>query len=77
MKTLKNKKIINKEEELLNHLIYGDIDEVDLSILGNDRPKGEKFLKLDDEQYTRLCAAATVKAYFENKLHRGGYLIKK
>jgi len=49
--------------ELVKKLIYGDIEVVSLEILGDDCPSHEAFQKLDDEQQTRLAAAATVKDF--------------
>jgi hypothetical protein len=52
--------------ELVKKLIYGDIEAVSLEILGDDYPAYESFQKLDDEQKTRLAAAATVKDFLTN-----------
>jgi hypothetical protein len=49
--------------ELVKKLIYGDIETASLETLGNDCPTHEAFQNLDDEQKTRLAAAATVKDF--------------
>jgi hypothetical protein len=53
--------------ELVEKLIYGDIEIASLETLGNDCPTHEEFQKLDDEQKTRLAAAATVKHFLTNQ----------
>jgi hypothetical protein len=52
--------------ELVKKLIYGDIETASLEILGSDCPAHEAFQTLDDEQKTRLAAAATVKDFLTN-----------
>jgi hypothetical protein len=52
--------------ELVEKLIYGDIETASLETLGNDCPAHEAFQNLDDEQKTRLAAAATVKDFLTN-----------
>jgi hypothetical protein len=52
--------------ELVKKLIYGDIEAASLEILGGNCPAHEAFQKLDDEQKTRLAAAATVKDFLTN-----------
>ena len=52
--------------ELVKKLIYGDIETASLEILGSDCPANKAFQKLDDEQKTRLAAAATVKYFLTN-----------
>jgi hypothetical protein len=47
-------------DRLVRHLIYGDIEEASLAILGEDCPTYEEYNALDVEQQTRLAAAATV-----------------
>jgi hypothetical protein len=61
--------------QLVNHLIYGDIEEMPLSILGDDCPDVEYYNTLDREQQTRLAAAATVLAWSQGKLHPSGFLL--
>lgn len=63
-----NKMHLNSEqlEELLSTIIYGDIHEVPLDILGDLGPKRPSDTNgWDDEQLTRVSAAATVKKFFE------------
>jgi len=52
--------------ELVKKLIYGDIETASLETLGSDCPAHEAFQTLDDEQKTRLAAAATVKDFLTN-----------
>lgn len=59
---------VNSEqlEELLSTIIYGDIHEVPLSILGDLIPECSIVPKdWDIEQVTRVSVAATIKKYFE------------
>lgn len=70
----KNIDLITTQEKLIDHIIYGDIDEMPLSILGDECPIEFYYNKMDSEQQTRLACAATIKAFFENKLHKSGYL---
>lgn len=65
---------IIEQSELISHLVYGDIDEVPLSILGDDSPGFEEYNKMDVEQRTRLAAASTVSAFFDDRLLQGGSL---
>lgn len=51
-------------------LLYGDIDEVPLRVLKSHCPSFEKFKTMDDEQKTRLAAAAFIQQWFDN----GGFL---
>ena len=62
-------------DNIVQHLIYGDIEEMPLSILGDDCPSAEQFAGLDQEQQTRLASAATVLACLQGRLHPSGYLI--
>jgi hypothetical protein len=55
---------------LVIHLIYGDIDEMPLDILGGECPTQDEYQRLDTEQATRLQAAATVQAWLNGRLHR-------
>jgi len=64
-------------DQLARHLIYGDIEEMTLSILGDDCPSDEQFAGMDQEQRTRLAAAATVLACLQGRLHPKGYLMPK
>lgn len=59
---------------LVRHLIYGDIGEMPLNVLCDECPTQDDYHRLDVEQDTRLQAAATVQAWFEGRLHKGGYL---
>lgn len=59
-----------KLHPLAEHMLYGDIEEMPLDVIGaEDTDMGT----LDTEQCIRLAAAATVQAYFDGILHRGGY----
>jgi hypothetical protein len=60
---------------LVSHLIYGDIEEMPLSILGDNCPSAEYYNTLDREQQTRLAAAATVLAWSQGRLHPSGFLL--
>jgi hypothetical protein len=53
-------------DQLVRHLIYGDIEEASLAILGEDCPSHEEYNALDVEQQTRLAAAATVLTSLRN-----------
>ncbi len=55
------------QQALILKLIYGDIDEAPLSVLGPASMSFDEWQGLDDEQRTRLAAAATVAEYFEGK----------
>ncbi len=55
------------QQELILKLIYGDIDEVPLSVLGPASMSFDEWHELDEEQRTRLAAAATVAEYFAGK----------
>jgi hypothetical protein len=61
--------------QLVNHLIYGDIEEMPLSILGDNCPDPDYYNGLDREQQTRLAAAATVLAWSQGRLHPSGFLL--
>ena len=60
---------------LVRHLIYGDIEEASLAILGEDCPSHEEYNALDVEQQTRLAAAATVAACLQGVLHPSGFIL--
>ena len=64
-------------DELVKHLIYGDIDEMTFDILGEDCPDPKRIQRLNNEQHTRYACAATVKAWSENRLNSGGWLISR
>lgn len=59
---------------LVRHLIYGDIGEMPLNVLGDECPTQEDYQRLETEQETRLQAAATVQAWLEGRLHHSGYI---
>lgn len=61
--------------QLVSHLIYGDIEEMPLSVLGDDCPDGDYYNTLDREQQIRLAAAATVQACLDGRLHPSGFLL--
>jgi hypothetical protein len=61
--------------QLVSHLIYGDIEEMPLSVLGDECPDAEYYNALDREQQIRLAAAATVKACLDGMLHPSGFLL--
>ena len=61
-------------DPLVMHLIYGDIEEMPLQILGDECPTNEAYNKMDAEQCIRVAAAATVQAWIERRLHKGGYI---
>ena len=61
--------------QLVSHLIYGDIEEMPLSILGDDCPDTNYYNTLDREQQVRLAAAATVLAWSQGRLHPSGFLL--
>ncbi len=65
---------MNELHPIVLHLIYGDIDEMPLVVLGNECPSPSIFAQLDTEQRTRLAAAATVQAWIEGRLHKGGFI---
>lgn len=62
--------------ELSDFFIYGDIEEVNLEILGEEEPSFDEYQEMDDEQKFRLNAAAIIKAFEMGRLHKRGYLIK-
>jgi hypothetical protein len=62
-------------DRLVRHLIYGDIEEASLAILGEDCPSHEEYNALDVEQQTRLAAAATVAACLAGVLHPSGFIL--
>lgn len=55
---------------LVYSIIYGDMHEVPLKILGNDCPDYATYKQLDTEQKTRLAIAATVQKWFDNNKER-------
>ncbi len=55
------------QQALVLKLIYGDIDEVPISVLGPASMSFDERQELDEEQRTRLAAAATVAEYFAGK----------
>ena len=61
--------------QLVSHLIYGDIEEMPLSILGDDYQDTNYYNTLDREQQVRLAAAATVLAWSQGRLHPSGFLL--
>ena len=61
-------------KDIISHFIYGDFEEMPLSVLGEECPSLEEYAKMDVEQQLRLQVAATLIAYKDNKLHKGGYL---
>ena len=61
--------------QLVSHLIYGDIEEMPLSILGDDCPDTSYYNTLDRERQVRLAAAATVLAWSQGRLHPSGFLL--
>ncbi len=63
--------------ELIQHLLYGDIEEMPLSVLGDECPTSEEYNAMNAEQQTRLAAAATVAAAMEGRLHPSGFLNTK
>jgi hypothetical protein len=62
-------------EQLIDHLLYGDVYEMRLDILGDEEPCYEDYQNIDNEQELRLCMAATVKAFFEGRLSGGGWYV--
>lgn len=71
-----NSEAASSLEPIVAHLLYGDIDEMPLDVLGDECPTVEAYNKLDVEQSTRIAAAATVQAWIERRLHKGGYIWK-
>lgn len=68
---------IRTPEQLIDYIIYGDIHEISLLILGDKCPSREELrfmATLDVEQLTRLHIAASLTAFFQNRLHVNGYL---
>lgn len=45
-------------------LLYGDLNETPLKVLGEHCPSETKYNSFDEEQKLRLHAAATVQEYF-------------
>ena len=68
----KIKKRGSKLPPIVNHILYGDIHEMPLNVLGKECPRTP--LKLTIEQEVRLAMAATIQAWLKGRLHRGGYL---
>jgi hypothetical protein len=62
-------------DRLARHLIYGDIEEASLAILGADCPSHEEYNAMDIEQQTRLAAAASVAACLAGILHPSGFIL--
>ena len=62
-------------DRLVRHLIYGDIEEASLAILGEDCPSSDEYNAMDTEQQTRLAAAATVAACLAGVLHPSGFIL--
>jgi hypothetical protein len=62
-------------DRLVRHLIYGDIEESSLAILGEDCPSYEEYNAMDVEQQTRLAAAATVAACLAGVMHPSGFIL--
>lgn len=74
------KKECSEEQQLSNivmHLLFGDIDEMTLAVLGQIAPTQKELDELDREQHIRLQCAATVQAWIENRLHFNGRLFDK
>ena len=63
---------------LVEHLLFGDIDEMPLGILKIKLSEmGDCWTDpsgLNEEQQTRLATAATVQAWIEGRLHKGGFI---
>lgn len=66
-----------KQPSIINHLIYGDIDEMPLDVLGDECPNSVDFGKMDMEQIIRLQSAATVLSWLRGELHKCGYKFNK
>lgn len=56
---------------IVDHILYGDIDEMPLDVLGDD---GVHCDDEDVEQRVRGQAAASVAAWLQGRLHRSGFL---
>lgn len=69
-----NRKPTSPLHPLVEHLIYGDIGEMPLNILGEECPSQEDYQRLGVEEDTRLQAAATVQAWLNDCLHKNGYI---
>ena len=54
---------VEQQDKIIDSIIYGDIHETPLSILGDLISKDTTWL--DDEQLTRVFIAATLKQIFE------------
>lgn len=54
-------------DEIVQRLIYGDIEDVSLAVLGEDCPSPERLAEMDDEQRLRLAAAATVRVWLDDR----------
>lgn len=54
--------------KLTSTIIYGDVHEVPLNILGDHCPSPKVLAVLDEEQLTRLAIAATVEDYFKKMI---------
>lgn len=56
---------------IVDHILYGDIGEMPLDVLADD----DMHCEHDDiEQLVRSQAAASVAAWLQGRLHRGGFL---
>lgn len=55
-----------KQQELIDHILNGDIEEIPLGILNEHCPTIQDFQHFDREQHVRYAAAAHVKQFFDN-----------
>ena len=60
------KALLREPHPLVCHIIYGDIGEVPLSVLGVNRPNAATLATMDDEQRIRLAAAATLQQWLDD-----------
>lgn len=63
---------ITRQDELIRHLLFGDIDEAPLSAVSEELAESAASRQWDEEQRTRIAAAATVRLFFEGRLHENG-----
>lgn len=48
-------------EQIVDMILYGDVHETPIKILGKKCPSQDKWEGMDEEQHLRLAIAATVK----------------
>ena len=73
-KWYRNRELMTNLDEMIIFVIYGDIWECPLEVLGAEGPTSEEFEEMDIEQQLRVQIAASLVAYRDGKLSKNGQL---